>query len=474
MTLLPGRRPGDRRVRIARVRPESFEVEPRRRRRQPIPPALAVVLGFAGLIAVGTVLLALPIASTAGTWTSPITALFTATSAVCVTGLVVVDTWTHWSPFGQIVIYGLIQLGGFGIATSSALLLVIAIGRRTSIRDRLLVAESTGASNLGSVLPLLRRMAIFTIVAQALGSVILFADQMARGEDSVRSAWWSLFHSASAFNNAGFDLSGGFRSFTAYAEDPLVLGTIGALIVVGGLGFAIVADVSVRRHWRRLALETKLVLGGTLVLLVGGALFVAAAEWSNPATLGALPPESRLLNAAFLSVSARTAGFNSVETGLLTPQTLFTVIALMFVGGASGSTAGGIKVNTVGVLLVAITSVGRGAPSAAAFGRRIPHAVVYRALAVALLAGVIVFVGVLALEVTADAPFIEFLFEAVSAFGTVGLSTGITPGLPDPALIVLSVVMFAGRLGPLTLVVALASRARPVAARPAVESLRIG
>jgi trk system potassium uptake protein len=286
--------------------------------------------------------------------------------------------------------------------------------------------------------------------------------------------WWSLFHAGSAFNNAGFDTNGGFRSLTADAQDPVLLGTIAALIVAGGLGYAIVADVNVRRRWRRLALETKIVLSSTLVLLVGGTVFIAAAEWTNPATLGALPEGSRILNAAFLSVSARTAGFNSVDMGVLQPQTLFLVIALMFVGGASGSTAGGIKVNSLGVLLVAAISVARGMPSATAFGRRIPHTAVYRALAVTLLGAILVFGSTLLLEIASDAGFIEVLFEAVSAFGTVGLSTGITPSLSEPALLVLAIAMFAGRLGPLTLVLALAARARPVAIRPAVESLRIG
>jgi trk system potassium uptake protein TrkH len=474
MTLLPGRRPGDRRVRIARVRPESYRVAPRRRIGRPISPPLAVILGFLGLIAVGTVLLALPLASAAGTWTSPLVTLFTATSAVTVTGLVVVDTATYWSPFGLFVIYWLIQLGGFGIATASTLLLVLAIGRRTGLRDRLLAAQSTGTSSLGSIVPLIKRVAIFTFAAQAVGAAVLFAGRLGEGSDPLGAAWWSIFHAASAFNNAGFDVTGGFRSLTIHADDPLVLTTVAGLIVVGGLGYAIIADLSVRGGWRRLALETKVVLATTVLLLASGALFVAAGEWTNPATLGAMAPGERVLNAAFLSVTARTAGFNSVETGLLMPQTLFLVIALMFIGGASGSTAGGIKVNSLGVLIVAILSVGRGAPSAAAFGRRIPHAVIYRALAVTLLAATIVFGATLALLITTDKPFMSLLFEATSAFATVGLSTGITADLPAPALLVLAFTMFAGRLGPLTLVVALAARARPVASRPAVESLRIG
>ncbi len=474
MTLLPGRRPGDRRVRIARVRPEEIVLEQRRRARRPIPAPIVLIGGFAALIAVGTILLVLPPMSEAGTWTSPVDALFTATSAVCVTGLVVLDTATHWSLPGEVVILALIQLGGLGIATSSTLLLILAMGRRTGLRDRLLVQESTGAPTLGSVLPLLRRIAAFTLLVQACGAAILFVSRLAAGDGPLQAAWWGIFHAGAAFNNAGFDVTGGFRSLTGSAEDPVVLGTIGALIVLGGLGYAIVADVVVRRRWGRLALETKMVLAGTAILLVGGAAFFSLVEWGNPATLGALPPPARLLNAAFLSVTPRTAGFNSVDTGSLLVPSLFVVMGLMFVGGASGSTAGGIKVGTLGVLLVAIVSVGRGEPSAAVFGRRIPHGIVYRSLAVALLGAVVVFGGALALELASDVDFVAVLFETFSAFGTVGLSTGITPGLPDPALVILVVVMFIGRLGPLVFVLALAGRARPVAHRPASETLRIG
>ena len=474
MTVLPGRRPGDRRVRIARVRPEEVVIEPRRRLRKPIPAPLVVIGGFAALIAVGTFLLVLPPMSASGAWTSPVDALFTATSAVCVTGLVVVDTATHWSPPGEFVIFSLIQLGGLGIATSSSLLLVLAMGRRTGLRDRLLVQESTGASTLGSVLPLLRRIAVFTALVQACGAAILVVSRLAAGDEPLKAAWWGVFHAGAAFNNAGFDLTGGFRSFTGQAEDPVVLGTLGTLIVLGGLGYAILADVVVKRRWGRFALETKIVLAGTAILLAGGAAFLALAEWGNPETLGGLPPASRLLNAAFLSVTARTAGFNSVNMGGLQAASLFLLIALMFIGGASGSTAGGIKINTFGVLLVAILSVGRGAPSAALFGRRIPHLVVYRALAVAILAAVLVFSATLALELVTNLDFIAVLFETVSAFGTVGLTTGITPELPDAALLILVVVMYVGRLGPLVFVLALAARARPVAHRPASETLRIG
>jgi len=246
------------------------------------------------------------------------------------------------------------------------------------------------------------------------------------------------------------------------------------LIVFGGLGYAIVEDVVRHRSWERLALETKLVVPATIALLIGGTVVLALIEWENPATLGILPPEQRALNALFESVTLRTAGFSALDTGALLEPSLFVVMALMFIGGASGSTAGGIKVNTFTVLLVAIVSTAFGRPSAEAFGRRIQHTVVYRALSVALLSIAVLFTVSFLLEVFSQESFVDVLFEAVSALGTVGASRGITADLPDLAHIVTVLAMYMGRLGPLTLVLALTARARPVAYRPAVESVRIG
>jgi trk system potassium uptake protein TrkH len=472
-----GRRPGDRRVRVERHRPELITVKaPKRLRRAP-PPALSLLALFAVLISVGTVLLMLPVATSSGEPTRFIDALFTATSAACVTGLVVLDTGTHWSAFGQVVIMALIQLGGFGIMAGSTLLLFLFL-RRTTLRDRLLVTESLGGLQLGTVTTVVKRIAIFTLACELVGAVILSIAFMAGPEAGPQwhplGIWWGVFHAISAFNNAGFDLTGGFQSLIPFRDDWVVLLTHGILLVLGGLGFAIVGDAIGRRRWARMSLETKLVLSTTAALLVGGAVVIGFTEWSNPATLGAMPPEQRFLNAIFESATLRTAGFTALDTGALIESTLFVVMALMFIGGASGSTAGGIKVNTFAVLLIAIVSTVRGEPSATAFGRRIQHGVVYRALAVALLAIAFVFVVGLGLTLTTDATFVQTLFEAVSAFGTVGASTGITPGLSDPARLIVSFAMFVGRLGPLTLVLALAARAHAVAYRPAVENVRIG
>jgi trk system potassium uptake protein TrkH len=472
---MQGRRPGDKRVRVELVTPREYSVAPMKRVKRPRSPAVVLIAGFAIVIAVGTVLLTLPAASATGEWTRPLDALFTATSAVCVTGLVVLDTGTAWSPLGHLIILVLIQVGGFGFMTGSTLLLFLLIGRRTGLRDRILVQASTGVPELGDVTKLVKRIAVFTVVSELVGAAILGLAFASEGLGPGQAAWWGIFHAISAFNNAGFDLTGGFKSLADYAGDAWILGAIGVLIVLGGLGYAIVGDALAKRRWNRLALETKLVLGTSLALMVGGAVVIGAFEWSNPLTLGALPEEQRPLNALFESITLRTAGFSALDTGSLLDSSLFVVMALMFIGGASGSTAGGIKVNTFSILLVAIVSTAKGRPSAEAFGRRIQHILIYRALSVALLSIAIVFTVGLLLELTAPgASFVDVMFESISAFGTVGASTGITPELPDPARVVTIVAMFIGRLGPLTLVLALTARARPTMSRPAVETMRIG
>jgi trk system potassium uptake protein TrkH len=460
---------------VERLEPKAFTVETPRTVRRPPSPAMVLLAGFAAVIAIGTAILMLPLSSADGTWTRPLDALFTATSAVCVTGLVVLDTGTYWSPFGHVAILLLIQVGGFGFMTGSTLLLFLLIGRRTGLRDRIRVQASTGVPELGSVTTLVKRVGLFTIAVEVGGLLLLTVGFLLEGLDPGTAAWWGLFHSISAFNNAGFDLTGDFKSLADYPDALWILGPIAVLIILGGLGYAIVGDVLEKRRWRRWALETKLVVLTSVALIVAGAVSIGIFEWSNPATLGALPEGQRPLNALFESITLRTAGFSVLDTGSLVNASLFVVIALMFIGGASGSTAGGIKVNTFSVLLVAIVASARGLPSAVAFGRRVQHVLIYRALSVALLSIAFVFTTGLLLELVApDAAIVDIIFEAVSAFATVGASTGITPDLPDPARVIVIVAMYVGRLGPLTLVLALTARAHTVRSRPAIETMRIG
>lgn len=442
--------------------------------RKPPSPWVVLIATFAVLTAAGSVLLALPFASEPGQRTSFLEALFMASSAVSTTGLVLYDTAEHWSPFGEVVILVLVQLGGFAFMTGSTLFLLVLVGARTSLRDRIRVQAAGGLSDLGSVTDVVRRVAVFTIVCEAVGAVVLAVVFLARGESLGTSLWWGVFHAISAFNNGGLDLFGGLRGLTHLADAPAVIVPIGLLILLGGLGFALVGDVLAKRRWVRLALETKLVLGVSALLLAAGAIATVALEWSNPATLGRLEPADRVINAMFHSISVRSGGMDSIAVGGLVDESLVIALALMFIGGASGSTAGGIKVNTIAVLLVATLSAMRGDPSATAFGRRIPHQVVYRSVAVTLIALAGAFGLALTIQLTGSYDFLEATFEAVSALGTAGLTTGVTQQLDPAGQLLLAIAMFVGRLGPLTLVLALAARSRHANHRPAVETVRIG
>ena len=433
-----------------------------------------LIVTFAALTVIGSVLLALPLATAAGQRTTPLDALFTATSAVSTTGLVIADTATRWSPFGQVVILLLMQLGGFAFMTGSTIFLLVLVGRRTSLSDRLRAQAAGGVPLLGNVTGLIRRVALFTVICEAVGALALAIAFALDGTEAATAAWWGVFHSVSAFNNAGFDLFGGLRSVTGYADAPTVLIPLGFLIVLGGLGFAIVGDVLAKRRWTLLALETKLVLIGTVVLLAVGAVGTATLEWRNPGTLGPLNPTDKVVNALFHSASLRSAGFDSIGLGSLLDESLLLAIGLMFIGGASGSTAGGVKINAVAVAIVASWSAVRGGSTPAAFGRRIPDVIVYRAMAILIVATVGAFGLALALQLTGSHPFLDVLFEGVSALGTVGVSTGLTSDFSPAGELLLVAAMFVGRLGPLALVLALAQRTRPVTHRPAVEPVRIG
>jgi trk system potassium uptake protein TrkH len=435
-------------------------------------PALVFVLGFAGFITVGTVLLSLPVASAAAQWTPPLDALFTSTSAVCVTGLVLVDTGTYWSTFGQVIILLLIQLGGFGFMTSSTLLLLL-LRRRATLRDRILLRESLGSGGLGSAFHLARRIIAFTLAAEAAGAIVLSVAFMSE-MDPPQAIWWGVFHSISAFNNAGFDLVGDFRSLVPFNQQPDVVLTTAALIILGGISYTVVEDLVRQRRFMRLALDTKLVLLTSATLIVLGTAAVLLTERANPDTLGDMQLGPRLLNAFFTGVTPRTAGFNTIDTAAMTETGLFVLIALMFVGGSAGSTAGGIKVQTFSLLFFAIVTAVRGGTDVEAFGRRVSSGLVLRAIAVALLALALVFVVAFVLTLTERARFVYLLFESFSAFGTVGMSTGITPDLTSAGRVIIGLTMFAGRLGPLTLALALAARERRPVYRWPQEAIRIG
>jgi trk system potassium uptake protein len=466
-------RPGDIIYRVPRVITQHIRL-PRIRSPRPVVgiSLLSFVYGFAAMIAVGTVLLMLPVSSSKGQFTPFITCLFTSTSAVCVTGLVVVDTLDHWNLFGQIVIALLIQLGGLGFMTSTTVLM-IAAGRKIGLRDRILVGESLGLSQIGGVVRLARNILYFTLIAEAIGA-ILFYTRFSSLFGWPLSLWKSIFQSVSAFNNAGFDIFGGFHSLTEYSGDYLVLLTTAALVIIGGISFVVVNNIFRARGLHHSSVDTKLVLLITLILLTSGTIIVLAAEYNNPQTMGNMPLPVKMLNSFFQSVTARTSGFNTINTGSLTLYALFFIIILMFIGGSSGSTAGGIKVNTLGLIVITVWNTIRGREHPEAFGREIHLEQIFRGITLLVLSlGLIAFVFFI-LSITEHFNSISILFETVSAFGTVGLTTGITPDLSIAGKAIIVIMMFIGRLGPLTLTMALTRNQHINKYRYPKDSVRIG
>ncbi|WP_448006891.1 TrkH family potassium uptake protein [Agromyces bauzanensis] len=432
-----------------------------RRRRLGLHPAQAVVVGFATAILLGTGLLWLPISTADGRPPSFVDALFTATSAVCVTGLTTVDTATYWSPFGQVVILLLIQLGGLGIMIFASLIGLV-LARRLTVRSRLNTAAEAKSVGFDDVRGLVRGIVLISLAIEAATFLLLFPRfLLGYGDGPGEAAWHAGFHAVSSFNNAGFALY--TDNLMAFVDDPFICLPIAAAIILGGLGFPVIMQL--RRefthplHW---SMNTKLVLWGTVVLLVGGTAYITIIEWNNTATFGELDPAARVLAGFFASVQARTAGFNAVDIGAMHDETWFGMDVLMFIGGGPAGTAGGIKVTTFAVLYFIILTELRGEGAVNIFGKRLSRAVHRQAITVALIAVGGVMAGTVALMFLTGEDLDRVLFEAVSAFGTVGLSTGITGTLPDAAKLVLVVLMFLGRLGPLTLGSAIALRERRI------------
>lgn len=418
-------------------------------------PARIIPLGFLAAILLGTALLMLPAARAEPGHAPFITALFTATSAVTITGLGVVDTGTYWTGFGRVVILALVQMGGFGIM-SGATLLGLLVARRLSLSTRLVAQHETRSLGPGDVAQVLRLVLGVMLVVQAVTTLALTLRlRLGYGMAWEEAAWHGLFHAVCAFNNAGFSTFS--DSMVGFARDPLVLGPVGIAVFLGALGFPVFADL-LREPWRpaRWSLHAKLTLVGTGILFGAGFLAVLVYEWDNAATLGALEPLHRVVNAAFHSAMLRSGGLNSVDVGAMQDETLTVSYALMLAGGGSAGTGGGVRVTTVVVLALVVWAVARGEPDANAFGRRVPVEVQRQALAVVMLALGLCAAGSLLLQSLTDFPLRDVMFEVISATATVGLSTGITPELPPSAQAVLVVLMFTGRVGTVTVVTALA------------------
>lgn len=419
-------------------------------------PAQLVVAAFASLIAIGTVLLRLPIAFDDGAahpgW---IDSLFWSTSAATVTGLGTVDV-SSFSLFGELVLLALIQIGGFGIMTIGSVLALVAF-RRVGLRHRLLAQTEIGAIDMGHMRSLIAAIAKITITVEAAVALALFGRLVFLDDVGVgRAAYSGVFHGISAFNNAGIALSN--DSLSRFVGDPLIVIPVTAAFIIGGLGFPVLVELGRRRPARGWSLHTRITLAATALLLVAGPAIVLIVEWTNPSTLGPLGVVDKLQAAWFQGVTPRTAGFNTIDIGAQREPTLGVMTALMFIGAGPASTSGGIKVSTFAVLGFAMWSEVRGRRDVDAFGRRIPETVVRQAMTVALLSVGLVFAS--AVTLTAISPFhmTETLFESASAFGTVGLSTGITGELPRTGHLLLTVVMLVGRVGPITFVTALAMR----------------
>lgn len=418
--------------------------------------------GFAVAILAGTLLLMTPWASRSREWTAPLPALFTATSATCVTGLSVVDIGTHFSTFGQCVILLLIQFGGLGIMTIGTFLLVL-VGRRLTTSEEFALADySLGALRIRGLKSLLMWTVGLTVLFELAGAIILTSRLMARGMEPGQAAYSGIFHSVSAFCNAGFALFP--DSLSRFAGDKIWLLTLCGLIVVGGLGFLVLYDLSYLRfqrsqtpRHRQLTLHSQIVLMGTGILILGGAIGFGLLEWGN--TLESMAPGDKCVVALFHSITPRTAGFNVVDMAAVQPATLYLTEILMFIGGAPSSTAGGIKITSLIVLLMVIRSIWSGRQETEIHDRTIPGRTVREALTIFLLAFLLIGC-VFGLLLVMEAPFLaaqglgtgdDLLFEVISAFGTVGLSTGVTPYLSEFGQLCIVFLMFVGRLGPLVM-----------------------
>lgn len=420
-------------------------------RRRQLSATRIIALAFLGMIALGTILLMLPVASRDGKSCGFLTALFTATSTTCVTGLNMGDTYTLWSGFGQIVMLCLIELGGLGFM-SAASMVVFVLRRKVSLRQRMVMAQALSVSDMDGIVRLQKWVLGGSLLIQATGALVLFFRFLPEygAEIAVK---WGVFHSISAFCNAGFDIFGRIvpdQSVAVFQSDPVVLITLMALIVLGGLGFFVWEEVATVRSWKKYSVYTKLVLLTSGVLILTGAGVFLALEWNNPQTLGNMSVGDKILNSFFQSVTMRTAGFASFNQGKLTDGGKVVSILLMAVGGSSGSTAGGVKTVTVMVVALFLLARLRGRSNVSVFRRNVPREKIMDAMTILMMVAGLALAGSLVICTTSGVSFTDALHEAVSALATVGVTTGITPGLNVVSKVLLIVFMYFGRVGILT------------------------
>lgn len=429
-----------------------------------------IILGFFSVILLGSLLLMLPFSTRDGQGASFADGLFTATSAVCVTGLIVRDTATYWSEFGQAIILTLIQIGGMGVVTI-AVAIAVASGRKIGLMQRSTMQEAISAHQVGGIVRLTKFILKTSISIELLGALLL-APVFCKDFGIFKGLWYSVFHSISAFCNAGFDLIGvrePFSSLTSYASNPIVIFTIMALIITGGLGFVTWADIKKNKfHFRKYNMQSKVILTVTAGLLIFPAIYFFFCEFSN------LPIGERILSSLFQSVTPRTAGFNTVDLTLLTETGLMIMIILMLIGGSPGSTAGGMKTTTVAVLFSSALAVFRKQDSAHFFSRRIPDNAVKNAATILMMYLTLFLGGGMVISYIEEVPLMSALFETSSAIGTVGLSLGLTPSLGMVSKSILILLMFFGRVGGLTLIFAALSERNNFGSRYPQEKITVG
>lgn len=415
--------------------------------------------GFIILIIIGGILLSLPISSASGEATNFLDALFTSTSAVCVTGLITIDTGTYWNTFGQTVIMLLIEVGGLGFM-SFATLLAVLLGKKITLRDRLVMQEAMNTFSIQGLVKMVKYVISFTFAVQVSGALLMsteFIPKFGAG----KGIFYSMFHSISAFCNAGFDLFGNYSSLTGFSNNSIILLTISAIIIIGGLGFTVWIEIYNYKETKKLSVHSKIVILITSILLIGGAIAMFLLEYKNPNTIASMGAKDKIVNSIFASVTPRTAGFNSIPTDTMTTAGKFLTIILMFIGGSPGSTAGGFKTATFGLVILTVISVIKGREDTEAFGRRFSKELVYKAFALLIIAIGLIIIVTMTLAITEPGEkFIDLLYEATSAFATVGLTTGVTQRLSTIGKIIIMITMYCGRVGPLTVALALSSRRR--------------
>ena len=422
------------------------------KRSRALSPTKTIALTFAAIILLGTVLLMLPAASRNGISCGFRPALFTATSATCVTGLVLYDTWTQWSGFGQTVIISLIEIGGLGFM-SAASLVVFLLRKKVGLKQRLVMAQALSLTDMEDVVKLQKIVIIGSLTVQGLGALVLFVRFLPEFGLPI-ALRWGVFHSISAFCNAGFDIFGCITpgaSLLEFNTDPVVLLTLGALVIVGGLGFFVWQELVSVRHFRQFSVYTKLVLITTASLLLIGTVCFCVLEWENPGTLGSMGVGSKLLNGFFQSVTVRTAGFAAIDQAKLTEAGKAVTMVLMLIGGSSGSTAGGIKTVTMVVLVLFVAARARGRSTVSIFKRTIPNNQVLDAMTIALIMIGLALFGAIFICVTSPVSFLDAAFETVSALATVGITAGVTPVLSVASQYLIIVFMYFGRVGVLTI-----------------------